>query len=510
MALTKTNEFSLAAATEATLGILPGSPVWDLLEPNTLNAFGATVTKTARNPISKIRQRRKGSTTDLDSSVEFETDLTLGVMKRFGPNVVFANFTAVPALQAGASFDSLAAAATGNAYSHSALPAALTAGMLVYARGFSTAANNGLAVVSGSPSTTSTPVTGPTLVDETPAQTTGATLEVAGVRTPAGDLSMTVSGSSGTITTASLDWTDYDLSPGQLIYVGGLTSATRWDDGTHGTARIVSITASVLTVDSIRPTPAATALTTQAGGDTNPVDVLFGRFLRNVQVDDSDYLERSESFEGAFPNLGGTGTDGYEYPNGNWCDTLSVNLPGQDKGVITFGFVGLDTPSATTTRATNAASPVLPVETIAVNTSADLATLYVEDADENGLTTCFKSLTLTMANGVTREKCLGTLGASGLNTGNFLVDLEFVGTFDNVEVTAAIRENKTCRLAFVSKNGDGAIGWDVPSMTLGDGSKELPVGESVRINLAGEAFADPILNTSIGLSFFPVYPTDAT
>lgn len=510
MSLVKVNEISLAAATEASLGTLPASPVWDLMEPNTINAFGATIVKTARNPISRLRQRRKGAVTDLDSSVEFEADFTGQVAKRFLPNFVFANWSGVTALQSGALFDNLAAVATGNEFQHDSIGTALPVDTLVYARGFSTAGNNGLGVVNGTPSATATPVSGLTLVNETPGNFAGATLEVAGFRTVAGDLSIAVTGTDGVLTSAGdIDFTDYDLTPGQLIYIGGLTSATRWASGRHGSARIVSIdSATQLTLDKIRTTPSATALQTQAPGDSNPVDILFGRFLRNVDVDDADYLERSEQFELAYPNLAGVGTDAYEYAEGNYADTLSINIPGQDKATLTVGFIGTDTDAATTTRAANGATPVEGVETVAYNTSSDLARLRLENIDEDGLTTCFKSMTLTLANGVTAEKCLGSLGALGLNTSNFLVDLETVVTFDNVEVTEALRNNVTCTIDFVLKNDDGAVAFDIPSLTLGDGSKEFEVGQTVRINLAGEAYADLTLGTSIGISLFPVYPTD--
>lgn len=510
MSLVKVNEISLAAAIEASLGTLPGSPVWDLLEPNTINSFGATITKTARNPISRLRQRRKGTTTDLESGVEFEADLTGQIVKRFLPGFVFANWSAITALQSGALFHNLVAETTGSQYQHDALGAALPVGTLVFARGFSTAGNNGLSEVSGVPTTTVTPVTGLTLTDEVPGNFDGATLEVAGFRTPAGDLSLAVTGTTAILTSAGgIDFTDFDLTPGQLIYIGGLTSATRFDSGRHGSARIVSIdSATQVTLDKIRTTPAATALADEAGGDTNEIDLLFGRFLRNVDVLDADYLERSEQFELAYPNLGGVGVDGYEYAKGNYGDTISFNIQGQDKATVTLGFVGTDTPAATTSRETNAATPVESNETVAYNTSSDLARLRLENVDEDGLTTCFKNLTLSLANGVTPEKCLGSLGALGLNTSNFLVDLEALVTFDNIEVTEAIRDNDTCTIDFVVKNDDGAIGIDVPALTLGGGDKEFEVGQTVRMNLQGEAFADPVLGTSIGISLFPVYPSD--
>lgn len=513
MSLVKTNEISLSVAIEASLGVLPGSPSWDLLEPNTINSFGATITKTARNPISRLRQRRKGAITDQESGVEFETDLTGQAFKKLSEAFVFARFSVFNGnqIQAGALFQDLVAETTGSQYQHDALAGAIPVGRLVYARGFSIAGNNGLSVVSGSPTTTVTPVTGLTLIDEVPGNTTGATLEVCGVRTAAGDIDITVTGTTGVLSSTTLNFTTLGLTVGQLIYIGGLPTSgaiTRFLTGRHGSARVTSIAANALGLDKIRTTPAATALATEANV-AQTIDILFGRFLRNVDVEHASYVERSMQFELAYNNLAGIGTDGYEYAKGNLGDTMSVNMPGQDKATVTFGYVGTDTPAATTSRASGAATPVQPVETVAFNTSTDLARLRVENVDKEGLTTCFKSLVFTMANGVTPEKCLGSLAALGMNTGNFLVDLEAQVTFDNIEVTEAIRNNETITMDWVLKNGDGAIGFDIPALTLGGGDKEFPVGETVRINLTGEAFADPILGTSVGLSLFPVFPSDA-
>jgi len=508
MSLVKTNQISLSAAIEASLAVLPGSPAWVLQEPNTVNKFGATITKVARSPISRLRQRRKGTTTDLESSVEFECDFTGSAFKYFARGLVEADWTATPyAIQAGALYQDLRAETTGSQYEHDALTAAIPVGRLVFARGFSTAGNNGLSVVSGSPTTTVTPVTGLTLTDETPGNTSGALLEVAGVRSAVGDVDITVTGTTGTLTSTVLDFTTLGIMEGQLIYIGGLTSTNRFASGRHGAARVVSVAANAIALDKIRTTPAATALATEAN-TTIALDILFGRFLRNVDVEHASYLLQSFQFELAYPDLNGLGSDGYEYAEGNYGDTMSINMPGQDKATVTFGFIGTDCDAATTSRASGASTPVNPVETEAMNTSSDVARLRIENVDHDGLSTCFKSMTVTLANGVTREKCLGSLGALGLNTGNFLIDIEAKATFDNIEVTEAIRNNETVSLDWVLSNGDGAVGFDLPALTLGDGAKEFPVGETVLISLKGEVFADPILGTSIGISLFPVFPSD--
>ena len=73
-----TNNTGLQYAREATPGVLPGSPVdWKVLEPNSQGAFGASITTVPRSPISKLKQRRKGTTVDLDAANDYDGDLTV-------------------------------------------------------------------------------------------------------------------------------------------------------------------------------------------------------------------------------------------------------------------------------------------------------------------------------------------------------------------------------------------------------------------------------------------------
>jgi hypothetical protein len=79
-----TNFLTLARfAREATLGVLPGAPQWFELEPNSINNFGNTIGTTARSPISKVRARRKGVVTDLDSGGRVRGRSDAGCLRDF-------------------------------------------------------------------------------------------------------------------------------------------------------------------------------------------------------------------------------------------------------------------------------------------------------------------------------------------------------------------------------------------------------------------------------------------
>ena len=500
MARIRTNEVSIAYAIEASLATLPVTPAWVLLEPNGISAFGADTTKTPRDPISANRQRRKGTTTDLDSSAEFDADITMDHINDFAEGFVFSAAIGTR-IQAGSEFESLVAGAA--TYTHDTLAAALAEDTLVYARGFSTAVNNGLGVVDTGATTTATPIKSGTQVTETPAQTTGATLEVVGVRGATADITWTFS--TLTLGSTTLDFTTLGLTPGQEIHIGGDATANKFAEGT-ALARIVSIAANAIVVDKVVDIDAGTLSTTDGTAAAKDIDILFGRFVRNVATTSAEFLEQTFQFQLTEPNGGGVGVDQYEYSKGNLCNTAAFELPLTDKATVTFGFVGTDTDVPTTTPATGGTTPVDPVATGAFNTTSGIAQLQLTGTSDLGA--CFKSLTLTLNNNVSPEKCLGTLGATFMNFGNFEVDFEAELIFTEGALITAIRNNETVTLAFTLVNDDGGFTTDLPSLTLGGGGRTFPRNESVLVSTTGEAFQDALLGTSIGLSTFPYLPSD--
>lgn len=493
MAIVKSNNTQWAAAREQTFGVLPGSPSWLQLEPNGITRWGAEITKVTRNPINKSRQRRKGATVDLDSGVGLDTDLTMEHLIEFAEGFAFASY-AHPGGTGVASFVVTAVTATGYTV---AAAGDLAERTLIYGRGHVNAANNGLKMVGAASIATEIKTAGLVAEAAIPASQ-NAHVDVAGVAGAAADLEIDV---NGDLISTLLDFTTLDLTVGQFIWIGGDAALNRFAIAANrGLARITAIAANKLTLDK------TTNVLAVDDGAAKEIHIYYGRYLRNVAVDHASYLIRSYTVEGVFPQLGVGPVDMYQYASGNYCDELAFALPLADKAGLAIGLVGKDTAVPTTVRATDANAPRVPVRTAAFNTTADIARLIVMETDETGISTYFKDLNLTIRNGVSPEKVLGTLGAIDMNTGDLEVDIEATLVFSNHEVIEAVRENRTVTMHFGLRNDDGGFVVDLPSMTIEGGELDLPENESVTVSMNAMAHQDAVLGTSFSLSLFPYMP----
>lgn len=503
-----TNNTSLQYARESTelvggvIGLLvgetgapAGTPVWVALEPNSYGTIGSTIATVARDPISNNRQRRKGTITDLDSAAEFEIDNTFSHMRDFAEGFMFSTFDGATLF--------VPSATDADSYTVADLTITLAQNTLVFARGFVDPANNGLKLVDTGATTTDIPITGGGLVTETPP--VYASVEVTGFRTAAGDLDVTVVGATQvTITSSAAIFTSpgLNLKPGMfIVFASGSAALNKFSDAANvGYVRIVSVVAGTLVVDKTAQTWNVEVNTTQE------VEFFIGRYSSNVVTSDPLFIERSFQFEIGYPNLDNPSGDKFEYSRGNYCNTLAFNMALADKATLSPAFIGIDTDVPTSTRKSGAATPNQPTMTEAINTTSDCARLRIAQIDETGLSTDFKSLTVTLNNNVSPEKVLCNLGARFMNFGNFEVDIEAQLLFTDSRVIDAIRNNETISLTFGARNNDGAFMVDIPAMTVGGGGKEFPVNQSVLVNLTGQAFADPTLNISTGITFFPHVP----
>lgn len=498
MSQTQTEGTNLAVAPEVTLGTQPVAN-WVNLQPNSYGDIGMSIKKVARTPISKNRQRQKPILVDLDSAAPWQADATKDLVDQFLSGI----FCSAVKHSGGTGlslFRPTAATATGYTVPASG---ALQQYLLVVARGFPTAANNGLKQLAAASIGTEIKPVGGLTAEVLVAPYTNATVDVAGYQaSAAADIQM--DGSGDLISTVA-NWTTMGLNVGQWVWIGGaLGSAFVFANVLYrGFARIRAITATKLSLE--RRTWTVGALDAAAG---KTIQVFFSRWCRNVAFDHADHLKPSYTFEITYPDLGGAGVPKYEYVAGNIVDEWSWNLSLTDKATVDMSFTGTTTGKPTAVRATGAATGHAPLTQVAVSTSVDLARLRISKVDETGISTDFKNAKITMRNNVTPEKVLGTLGAALMNLGRFEVDVEAEVVFTSSDVVDAVRDNISVTMDFGARNSDFGFLIDVMSCSLDEQDKNFQTNMSVTIKSKATGFQDPTLGATAGLSLFAYLPTD--
>lgn len=475
-----TNATSLAVTKDA----MPATAdtKWVYQQPNEISSFSATIEKTARDPISRDRQRRKGSITTLAAAPAFTSDLTLEMVSYYMPSFLF---TIWKGLQP-ESYTVVDAVATGSTYNVETGDAILTDGTLIHVSGFINPENNGIKTVASG--TATTVVVNEMLIDET--ADAEVRMYVVGVRGASGDLQIDA---EQNLISTTLDFTTLGLAEGQFFHLGGSDTANQFANAS-GKARIAQIEANRLVLEA---RDEAYTADTGAGKE---VDLFFSAFARNVPVGDVDFNKQFFHMEATY------NTDPTLYEYGDCClnNTLAINNALQDKATMDLGFVGKDVtvPSDTPRIGTR----VNQLETEPFNTTSDIVRLRLADTDDTGVSTFFKDTNISINNNVAAEYVLGQLEAEFMNFGNFEVDIETSVVFTDAVVLSAIRNNTTLGLSMAYKNGDGGFVLDMPCGTFSDGSKNLARNEKIKLNSPFMVHKDEERGYSMSVSLFWYLP----
>jgi len=503
MGVVLTNKTSYNYAVESTFKTQPTSG-WKALEPNTVGKFSADYTKVARSPITKDRLARKGATVNVTSGVEIETDVTRSAFRDFLESYMFATatglqgtavFAPTAVVDGGVSADSFTVAADGD----------LLENTLIYARGFTTTANNGVFTVTTGSTATSIKVPTATLTAEA-SPPSNAEVAVCGVVGAAGDFEVDA---SGNIISTTLDFTTLGLTVGQYVYLPAAASTYGFAlAGNEGLARLDAIAAHTLTLSHKTNTfQADDGTDTGSGGTNKQVRIYFGQFVRNYDVDDASFLEQSIHFEQVAPNLGTGGATRYRYAAGNYANEMTINAPVTDKATFNFAFVGTLVGDPTATRATlGSGEPIDPNSTTLYSTATNISRLRVIETDETGVESDFTDVKMTIANAVTPSNVLGTLGAKYINYGMFSCMVDASVIFTNEDLLTAISANRTMSWDMFLKNDDGGVILEMPSVMIEGGDLKLDVNQEVKAAFKMTAFKDSTLGYALGVSYFPYLP----
>lgn len=498
MAAVDVNSIGLAICKETEQAVRPvkGSKA-EYLEPNGIPEFGSSITTTSREPISPNRQRRKGTITDFSSQVSVEQDLTVSSFLAVIDGVVLSQWQGVPAIEATTGENNKLTLSSG-------LPMALPVGTILLFLDF--ANHTGLHKVVADAAAEAKEITVDAViegVEEAPPKATitagdKGLIYVVGIEATAGDIAF----NNNTLTSTTLDFTKLPLYKGAAVYIGGNTESTSFDDAT-GLARITKIEANLLTLDKLE------GKFENEDGAEKTIRLFFGQFLRNVPVNDVLFKAHSYALEISYPELvdhdGKASSTGYEYSLGNKINTVELGMSVNDKATLNFTTFGTDTNPITEESAGWEIKN--PRFTEAFSTPSDFLRLRVQGADEEGLTSFFKDMTLSINNNISAENVLAKLGPAFVNIGILNVSLSGDIVLTNPRVTEKIRNNCTCSADICLSNNDGSIYIDLPRVTLGDGGKDFAVNEKVKLSLSCESFVDESFDYSLGITYFPYLPT---
>jgi hypothetical protein len=491
-----TEETNIASAVESVLGTIPTTGARNH-QPTAISKFGNQTKKMARDIISSLRQREPGRAVDADSGVDLEFDLTKDALDRdiediFKAAEKFSGNTGV------GRFFPTAVTATGYTVPSGG---ALTTNHLVLARGFVNTANNSNGVPKVTTASIATEIKATGLVVEG-APPSNACVELCGWRGAVGDIGLDA---SGNLTSTVANFTTMGLFVGQWIWVGGPTGGTNAfaTAAYRGWARIKAIAANLLTLE-FRNWVVGSA----DNGATKLIDLYFGSFIRDVGSLHADYKTPSRSVEWTLPKLGAGSTTEWWYSRGNMNNTYTLNMSPGDKITVQGSWIGMVTDDPVTVQATGWSTPFVPTPGTfnMITTSADLARLRLQNVDETGLSTDFKSLTVKFSNNVSAEKELSVYGNARLNVGGFDLDFDAVLLLTDDGIIKAPRDNRNPAVNCAMRNDDGAAMLDAPWCDVEDAPPEAARNESVRMKVKIGARRHPTLNYTASMSRLPFCP----
>lgn len=497
------NSTGLRYSKELSIGVVDPSAVWTPLEVNSYSDFGGETVLKARTPINDGRQRKKGIVIDENASGGFNMDLTQNNLEDLLQGFFFA------AARTKSEFSSITAVdGSLEKYSATSGLTIFNVGDLVFASGFSTTANNGLKTA------TAVTATGLTVSEDITTEASppsSARLVQVGYQFAAGDLDVSVSGGAyPTLTSTTKDMTELGIIPGEWIFIGGDTASLGFSNTVNnGYARVLSVTANVMTLDKTQSTMVTESSTTET------VQIFFGRVLKN-EKNPSLQVRSSYQFERQL------GASDDSQPTQIQSEYLVGSVPND----LTLKFATGDTITADMSFLSTSHEVVSGVTGVKAGTRPSLADADAFDATNgvsrlkmNVVSTTNSNPTplfgflldfdITIKNNITADKAIGTLGAFDMTAGNFEVDGTMNAYFSDIAAITSIRNNSDITLDFVLAKDNAGVAVDVPLIALGGGKLSVEQDQPVKMPLTTPAAEHSTLGHTLLMSFFDYLPTAA-
>lgn len=497
------NITALRYAEEDSLKVLPVTPIWVPLEPNSYKDFGGNIATMARNPISGDRQRKKGVTSDLDAAGGFNNDLTQTNLQDILQGFMFADF-----IRKG---EETVTAVDPDSTNPDEYEVASTSGFLVgsliFGSGFTNAANNGLDVVTAITADTSVEVlTGDLVAEASPP----ADAKIVNVGYQFGSATVNVDITTGdlprlTRISGSFDFTTLGLVPGEWIFVGGDGASQSFvTSANNGFKRIRSITSTYIELDK-----SVLTMSNETGTGLT-IRIFTGRVLKNQTG--TNIIRRTYQLErtlGASDDAQPTQIQS-EYITGAVADELVFNINTADKITCDLGFKACD--HEIRSGATGVKSGTRPAlaETDAFNSSSDfqrikLSTVSATAEAPDPLFAFVTEMKLTVNNNVSPNKAIGTLGAFDLTAGTFAVSGNITAYFSDAAAISSVRNNADVTLDMILVKNNTGVVIDLPLLTLSDGRAKVEQDQPITLPLSHEAASGGSISADLDHTLLMVF-----
>jgi len=471
------NLTELRFAEEQTIGVLPNTPEWKILEPNSYGDFGAEHVNVVRNPIKPDRQRLKGLLADLEATVNFQSDFIGSQFEDILSAFFFADWRNKKSQSI--------TAVTNTAYSVSD-ETEYSVGELIYVEDLTTSSNNGFKIITGVSS-------GEIQVSGLYAESSTGKLTKCGIRTSSGDLDLIVSGNNVNLNSTTLDFTTLGLMAGEWVYIGGDGSSNKFSNSANnGFYKIKTISTNSLVFDQYPEN-----ITSETATGLN-IDIFYGNVLKN-EADQNLIKKKSFQFERKYDETN------YEYVSGCVANNLELTVNPGEKIVCELEFAALTAEDKTSAKLGNRPSNSLGS---AFNASSDFFKFKLYDENGNNLSSFATELSLSFNNNAVANKAVGYLGGFDISVGDFAVSGSIETYFLTNNAVSAIRNNLAVGISFVLGNFANQNSWlfDIPYMTLGDGKKSVEKDNPIKLPLTMEAAADKTFNYTAKLVNFKYLP----
>lgn len=501
----ESNVAELRFAEESSAKVLPGSPTWYALEPNSFREYGGQVETVAREPFSADRQRSQGEVVNVVAGTSFNHDLVPDeVLQRWLEGYMHADLRKKDELSVATvdgSNDDFEPASGGDGY---------VANDLLFAKDFDDSANNGLHLVSGTPAAASVPVT----TDLAAASSQSGTISRVGFQFSSGDAQIDVSGTLPALTTTTKDMTDFGLIVGEWIYIGGDAAAEKFASATdNGWARVRSVAANKIEFDLTE----ADMVTDNGSGKT--LRVFFARLLKNESS--SSLIKRKyrqlELQMGA-PDDASPSQIQASYLTGGYSSEMTLNLREGSKVDIDFSVVALDEehidgPTALKTGTRPTAKGVGAFNTTTNLRRIHLAKVTAGDATPSKLFAFAEEMTLRLSNNATVNGALGQVGGFAVNAGKFSASGQLQVYLAGIDAVKAVRAGDDLALDLHFARDNKGVSIDLPLLSGGDARPNVVQDESIKLPVSYDASkATSVfsgLNHTLLLQFWDYLPNAA-